>query len=62
MFKKRHLIGAAALAIGLTAGLAACAPGGSSSAATSGAVSKDVSGKDVTLKVNLTKPSASPNH
>ncbi len=51
MLKKRHLIGAAALATGLVLGLAACAPGGSTGAGTSGAVSKDVSGKDVTLKI-----------
>lgn len=49
--KKRHLAGAIALATGLALGLAACAPGGSTAADSSRPVSKDVSGKDVTLKI-----------
>ncbi|MFF2053507.1 ABC transporter substrate-binding protein [Leifsonia sp. NPDC058194] len=49
--KKRHLVGAVALATGLALGLAACAPGGSAAADSSRPVSKDVSGKDVTLKI-----------
>jgi raffinose/stachyose/melibiose transport system substrate-binding protein len=50
--KKRHLVGAVALAAGLALGLSACAPGGSSAADTSSrSVSKDVSGKKVTLKI-----------
>lgn len=50
--KKRHLVGAVALAAGLALGLSACAPGGSTAAdASSRPVSKDVSGKDVTLKI-----------
>lgn len=49
--KKRHLIGAIALATGMALGLAACAPGGSTAVSSSGPVSKDVSGKDVTLKI-----------
>lgn len=52
MLKKRHLMGAAVLCVGVVLGLAACAPGGSTTdASTSRAVSKDVSGKDVTLKI-----------
>ncbi|QNE35786.1 ABC transporter substrate-binding protein [Leifsonia shinshuensis] len=49
--KKRHLAGALALTAGLALGLTACAPGGSSAAGSSHAVSKDVSGKPVTLKI-----------
>jgi raffinose/stachyose/melibiose transport system substrate-binding protein len=49
--KKRHLVGAVALSVGLALGLAACAPGGSSAVGSSRAVSKDVSGKKVTLKI-----------
>lgn len=48
---KRHFVGAVALSVGLTLGLAACAPGGSSAVNSSQAVSKDVSGKAVTLKI-----------
>ncbi|MEN2742291.1 extracellular solute-binding protein [Microbacterium sp. X-17] len=49
--KKRHLAGALALTAGLALGLTACAPGGSSAAGSTHAVSKDVSGKPVTLKI-----------
>ncbi|MFJ8895183.1 ABC transporter substrate-binding protein [Leifsonia sp. NPDC102414] len=49
--KKRHLAGAIAVAAGLALGLAGCAPGGSTAADSSRPVSKDVSGKDVTIKI-----------
>ncbi|WP_426515640.1 ABC transporter substrate-binding protein [Diaminobutyricibacter sp. McL0618] len=49
--KKLHLAGAIAVATGLALGLAACAPGGPTAAGSTHAVSKDVSGKDVTLKI-----------
>jgi raffinose/stachyose/melibiose transport system substrate-binding protein len=49
--KKRHLAGAVALLTGLALGLTACAPGGSSAAGPAQSVSKDVSGKAVTLKI-----------
>lgn len=49
--KKRHLVGATALAAGLALGLSACAPGGSTAADTTHPVSKTISGKDVTLKI-----------
>lgn len=49
--KKRRIVGALALGVGVVLGLTACAPGGSGAASSSSPVSKNVSGKDVTLKI-----------
>lgn len=51
MAKKKHVIAAVAVALPMLLLMSACAPGGSTATGAQGTVSKDISGKDITLKL-----------